>query len=252
MESWFPKTQIPMVGLPWLVVSNIRGQLAALERVLDEAARLPLAGIIAAGDHCFGGPDPFDTWCRLRGLGAHMVRGKTDLALGSLKEAELGFSSHSDEHRWKAFLATRASLGDVVCRRLADLPKTEVVSLDDKSGIMIQHVLPAEERSGAVTAASLEEELASLTTCVAEDVLVVGSPELPFQHTLLDDRVQPLLVVAPGSVGRIYPSLPSEMLMPMENSVSVNAMLIQAFADGKVRAASKAFLLPSPVFRNVG
>ncbi|MCP4501480.1 MAG: hypothetical protein GY822_16085 [Deltaproteobacteria bacterium] len=247
MDTWFPTTTATPLGSPWLAVSNIRGQLNALEAVLAEVSKLPLAGIIAAGDHCFGGPDPFAVWRRLRELEVHMVRGKTDLALGTLKENQVTFSSKNDENRWRAFMATRDALGDVVCRRLAELPKTEVVSLDDQSGIMVQHVLPAEERRGAFfkgRGLPEEDDLKALTNCVAEDVLVFGSLETPFQQTLVHEQTQALLVVAPGSVGA---QTASQM-----RHLAAHAVLIQAFSDGVVRAAPRSISFSAVEVRNVG
>lgn len=241
MALWFSGLNAAPVGLPWLLLSNIRGDLAALEAVLAEVGAHPLAGILVAGDHCLGGPAPFEVWCRLQELGARLVRGRTDLALGTLNAARVTPQSHEEELRWLQFLNARDALGEVVCRRLSELPSTEVVSLDDNSGVMVQAALPAPERR-QLEMPPAATELNALTQCVAEDVLVVGGAQRPFDDgfdvALKHDRAQPLLVVAPGAVGGL-------------DGVA-HAALLQAFDDGQVRVARRAVQLKRSRRRSAG
>lgn len=124
-------------GRPLLCLSDIHGDRAALEAVLDATRHLRLGGIVAAGDHCLGGPDPFGVWQRLLQLGATMVRGASDLALGTVRSLEVNPKSAREEARLLTFLRTQEALGEIVCRKLAELPVTAVVSLEDTSGVMV-------------------------------------------------------------------------------------------------------------------
>src|ERR1044071_2673308 len=76
-------------GRALLCISDVHGDLGALESVLAAAEHLDLCGVVAAGDHCLGGPDPFGVWQRLLTLGAHMARGPSDLALGMLRVRDM-------------------------------------------------------------------------------------------------------------------------------------------------------------------
>jgi predicted phosphodiesterase len=207
-------------GRPLLCIADIHGDLAALESVLDATRHLDLCGVVAAGDHCLGGPDPFGVWQRLISLGAHMVRGPSDLALGMLRVRGMAPRNAREEVRLVTFLRTQQALGDVVCRRLAELPSTLVVSLDDKSGVMVMHGSPSDEYCGLVD----DEHLAHEVGCVAEDVLVTGSTHRGFVR-----RVDHLLVVNAGSVG-VSP------VRAAAGERTAHAVLVAPCRDGVVRA----------------
>lgn len=212
-----------VVGRPLLALNDVRGDLDALEAVLDEVRDLDLCGIVAAGDHCFGGPLPFETWQRLNALGATLVRGATDLALGMLCVEGVRVRDPEQEARLEVFLRTREALGDIVCRRLAELPSTAVVSLDDRSGVMVLHGSPRDEQR-ALDATADDDELADDTSCVAEDVLVVGRGEQGFVR-----RLPRLLVVGAGSVSRNTAAGPN-------GQRTAHAVLLASCSDGVVRA----------------
>lgn len=234
------------VGRPLLALSDVHGDSDALERVLAELRGVELCGVVAAGDHCYGGPDPFGVWQRLQDLQATLVRGETDLALGTLEAERLpsgvaevavraaglpwplrvaSFTPESDEEkaRLDTFLAAREALGEIVCRRLAELPTTAVVSLDGRAGVMVTHGSPSDSWR-ALTPEMREIELIHEVGCTAEDVLVTGRSHRAFARTAGD-----VLVVGPGSIGqsrdRARPGLRA-----------ATAALIQEFTDGRVRA----------------
>lgn len=212
-----------VVGRPLLALNDVRGDLDALEAVLDAVEGIDLCGIVAAGDHCLGGDHPFETWQRLNALGATLVRGVTDLALGALTVEGVSVVDPDQEERLEVFLRTREALGDIVCRRLGELPSTAVVSLDDRSGVMVLHGSPRDEQR-ALDGAAADDDLDDATSCVAEDVLVVGRGAEGFVR-----RLPRLLVVGAGSVSRNTAQAPT-------GQRTAHAVLIAAFHDGVVRA----------------
>jgi predicted phosphodiesterase len=233
MPSWLPTfgARGPRaVGRPLLALSDVHGDLAALEAVLDAVADVELCGILCAGDHCLGGPEPFETWQRLHELGATLLRGTTDLALATDAYQRWDPSSAEQEALLQSFVDTRAALGEIVCRRLGELPTTAVVSLDDTTGVMGLHGSPSDENRGLTDKLSAEV-LAVETACVAEDVLVTG-----FTHRAFVRRTGPLLVVNAGSVGQ----------SPVEHAGArtAHAVLVQGYSDGIVRAKGKNILVP--------
>ncbi len=191
--------------------------------MLDEVGELDLCGIVAAGDHCLGGAHPFETWQRLNALGATLVRGATDLALGALTLDGVTLRDPEQEARLEDFLRTREALGDIVCRRLAELPSTAVVSLDDRSGVMVLHGSPRDEQR-ALDGSAEDDDLDEATSCVAEDVLVVGRGHEGFVR-----RLPRLLVVGAGSVSRNAAAGP-------DGQRTAHAVLLAGFQDGVVRA----------------
>jgi hypothetical protein len=227
MSAWFDpeKGDGPRpVGRPLLALSDIRGDRAALESILDELRDVELCGVVAAGDHCLGGPDPFGVWQRLQQLGATLVRGATDLALGVLPVDGVTPRDREQEQRLAEFMRTRAALGDIVCRRLADLPSTAVVSLDDRSGVMVVHGSPRDDHRGLSPALD-DDQLAEATGCVAEDVLVSGCTQRGFVRQLPG-----LLVVHAGSVSRNRCGTGAR---------TAHGVLLQPFSDGVVRASPR-------------
>lgn len=222
-------------GRPLLCISDIHGDRLALEAVLDATRHLRLEGIVAAGDHCLGGPDPFGVWQRLLQLGATMVRGASDLALGTVRTLEVAPKSAREEARLVMFLRTQEALGEIVCRKLADLPVTAVVSLEDTSGVMVMHGSPSDDLRGLLD----DEHLADEVGCVAEDVLVVGASHRGFERRL--DR---LLVINAGSVG----------MSPLRERGmrTAHAVLVQPFCDGVVRAFAREIPVSAAAARRVG
>ena len=210
------------VGKPLLALSDIHGDIEALDAVLNSVSRIDFSGIVVAGDHCFGGEAPFEVWQRLQSVGATLTRGASDFALGVLQTGNITPYSQEQEDRLNRFAWTRTQLGDVVCRRLANLPITEVISMDDRSGVMVVHGSPKDplvSLSKGLSAPQIEEA----TACIAEDVLVVGMTHEPFLRK--EDR---LLVVNAGTVGARSSNALGE--------AHANVTLLQGYDDGQVRA----------------
>jgi hypothetical protein len=227
-------------GRSLLCLSDIHGDLVALESVLSAVRGVPLCGIVAAGDHCLGGPQPFAVWQRLQSLGAQLARGPSDLALGALRDVDHTPSSAAEEARLLTFRRTKKALGDLVCRRLAELPATLVVSLDDTRGVMVIHGSPGDDDRGLVDDDRLDDDVAT----VAEDALVTGATHVPFARRVAreprwcdPDDVDlasivpppPLLVANVGSVGM------SPVRRP-DGRRTAHAVLVGAGDDGQLQA----------------
>jgi predicted phosphodiesterase len=226
-------------GDPLLVVSDIHGDAAALESVLSAVAHLPLCGMVAAGDHCLGGPAPYEVWQRLVSQGATMVRGLTDYALGAVGADSLQPHCREDEARLENFQQTRAALGELICRRLAHLPTSAIFTLPTGQGVMVVHGSPS-DRAVALGADLKDHELAGLTGCVAEEVLVVGRTNRGFIR-----QCGSLLVVNAGAVGE----------SPVKNARgerTAHFVLIQAFDDQSIRACGHDVAVDQNAWRDRG
>jgi predicted phosphodiesterase len=211
------------VGKPLLALSDIHGDINALEAILNAVCRIDLSGVVVAGDHCLGGSAPFQVWQRLQEIGAKMTRGASDFALGVLQTGNITPYSPEQEERLKQFAWTRANLGDLVCRRLANLPITEVVSMDDRSGVMIVHGSPKDPLV-SIAKRLTSDQIDAATSCIAEDVLVMG-----MTHEAFVRKQSRLLVVNAGAVGHSQDD-------KHPNCSMANATLLQGYDDGQVRA----------------
>ncbi len=239
------KAVVKANGRALLCLSDIHGDLQALEAVLDSVKHLDLCGIVACGDHVVGGPHPFEVWSRLSSLGAHLTRGPTDVALGAVDKVahDVTPSSAAEEARLLTFIRAKKALGDVLCRRLAELPSTLVVSLDDTSGVMVLHGSPADDSDGLYDTDDLDDLVAS----VAEDVLVTGATRRPFARRI--DRPQDAVVLdEDGEAPPAFMLAPRPLLVVNAGSVGMNpvrtaderrtafAVLVAPGDDGRVHA----------------
>jgi predicted phosphodiesterase len=234
VETWYPplNESARPIGRPLLALSDIHGDLTALDAILAHLSGVEFCGILSAGDHCFDGPEPFGVWQRLHELGATLIRGETDLALGTLRPDRLVARSPIEALRLESFVRTQASLGDVICRRLAELPSTAVVSMDHRTGVMATHGSPADEWR-SLTPDMCVQELEHEVGCAAEDVLVVGRSHLGFTR-----KVGTLLLVNAGSVGQ------SET-RTARGQRTAHAVLVQEFSDGVPRARALDVAVPA-------
>lgn len=210
------------IGRPLLIVSGICGDLLALDAVLGEAQRSRFSAVLAVGNHCFGGPSPFETWARLQDLEATLIRGDLDVVLGE-KPDDRRISDRSKTWQ-RSWYQCREALGDILVRRLVHLPTTAVVSLDGCSaGVMAVHQSPFGLLETAAEHDLRPEILVAETACVAEDVLVMAADTKP-----LLKRMGNVLVINMGALGRYCPE------QGLIRSTAY-AVLIQEFSDGMVR-----------------
>ncbi len=118
------------------VVSDIHGNLPALEAVIADLAETRPDQVVLGGDLALGGPHPTEVVDRLRDLGWPSVLGNTDAALGGLEAippaARGGFIPGVAAH-------TREMLGDERTSWLTSLP------LEWRSGdLVVVHAVPGD------------------------------------------------------------------------------------------------------------
>jgi hypothetical protein len=249
MDGWSllsasPPTTPRLVGRPVLCLTDIAGDLAALESVLAAVKQQRLAGIIACGNHVVGGPHPFEVWTRLQSLGAALTCGPTDLALSAIDVHALDAlppRAGRDLARLEMFMRARQALGDVVSRRLGELPTTTVVSLDDTRGVMALHGSPGDDDDAPLVD---DDQLVDRVAAVAEDVLVcaAGRPfarrlTLPSIVPTLDEDGDPVAVAPPRGllvVGLGFVGTPAGLVPARRRTAQ--AMLVGAGDDGGVHA----------------
>ncbi len=184
----------PATG-PIAFLSDLHGNLAALEAVLSELDRLEVKRVYVAGDLLLGGDEPLAVWHRLQDLGAVCARGLSDMALASVDPSSLLPLDDEQRRLARLFAKTRAAIGDLVAERLRRLPEQVRIPLVDGREVLMVHGSPADggqEISHDLT----DEEILSLLADDPADIIVCGSTHVPFQRTLGEYHV-----VNVGSVG---------------------------------------------------
>ena len=172
-------------------ISDIHGNLPALEAVLAEIDREGVEQIIVAGDTAHG-PWPAEIVDLLVDRGARCVRGNAD------REVIDRSDRYGPLAPWSA-----DRLGE---RRLAvagTWPLTLEVSVDGLGDVLVCHSTPSSD-DPIYTRITPDEELVGIFESVDANVVVCGHTHMQFDRTLSSG----LRVVNPGSVGMPYEGAP--------------------------------------------
>ena len=160
------------------VLSDIHGNLPALEAVLQELQRWDISGIIVAGDF-IGGPQPIETIRRLQSLRTWMIRGNSDenlLRYGNGLAPKAWYSSRQFALlRWAHRHVDRDTFDF-----LQSLPLQRAVHVQGATAIRVVHGSPRDPYESIFP----EREPATLDAALAqvdEPVLVCGHTHIPWK-----------------------------------------------------------------------
>jgi predicted phosphodiesterase len=179
----------------FLCLSDIHGQSDALAAVLATAERRGYDHLLVAGDLCFPGPEPLETWRRLMRAQAVCVRGIGDRALATLDPSQLCARTEHERERLERLERTRTELGELVLAQLQRLPDLRRIPLEGGGELVLVHGAPADPTE-SLTFDMSDEELLPLLGDAPGSVVVCGGSHVPFDRTL--GRVR---VINVGSVG---------------------------------------------------
>lgn len=178
-----------------LCISDIHGHAGALAAVLATAERRGYDKLLVAGDICFPGPEPLDTWRRLMQAGAICVQGVGDRALATVDPSTLHPRSEHERVRLARLAEVRRELGDLILARLARLPPTVRLPLDDGGELLLVHGSPLDPTE-PISHDMSDDEVSALIGDDPADVVVCGGSHVPFDRTVSGVRV-----INVGSVG---------------------------------------------------
>lgn len=185
----------PPAAEPLLLVSDIHGNLPALEAVLDAAARREVKTVYVAGDLVTEGEQPLEVWRKLQSVGAHCVRGVSDTALTTIDASKLSATSEEERERLARFAATQRALGDLVLEQIRRLPLTLRVPLMHGGELLLVHGSPRDPMTEMSDDLS-DDELLGLWDDDPAEIVACGATHVPFQRAL-----EEVHVVNVGSVG---------------------------------------------------
>jgi predicted phosphodiesterase len=179
----------------FLCISDIHGRADALAAVLATAERRGYTKILVAGDLCFPGPEPLETWRRLTQAGAICVQGTGDRALATLDLEKVRARSEHERARLDRLSQVRAELGELILARLARLPQSYRLPLDDGSELLLVHGSPADPME-PISHDMSDEEISALLGDDPADLVICGGSHVPFDRVVSGVRV-----INVGSVG---------------------------------------------------
>jgi predicted phosphodiesterase len=177
-------------------MADVHGNIKALQAVIAAARERGASDFVVAGDLLLGGNDPLGVWQELQRIGARCVRGPSDVALANVDARALKAATPEEGERAEAFAHAQRALGEIVRRRLGELPDRLRIPLVDGRELLVVHGSPADPLEGIDHDLDDEAMLALLDDDPA-DIVVCGATHVPFQRTL--DQVH---VVNVGSVGQ--------------------------------------------------
>jgi len=180
---------------PMAFLSDVHGNLTALEAVFKELHARAVVDIFVAGDLLLGGDRPLEVWQRLQAVGAHCIRGAGDFALATVAPERLRPSSPEEAEMAARFAETRRALGDLILRRLAELPQRLRLPMIDGRELLMVHGSPKDPLE-SISHEIDDDELRELLADDAANIIVCGATHVPFIRQI--DDVQ---VVNVGSVG---------------------------------------------------
>lgn len=178
-------------------MSDIHGELGALRAVLATAERRGYHKILVAGDLCFPGPEPLETWRTLQRLQAICVQGVTDKALATVDPQRLEDAAADPVQKAMArrFVEARRGVGELVLERLRRLPTHHRLPLEDGRELLVVHGSP-EDPTEPITHDLDDDEISALIGDDPADVIVCGMSHVPFVREVGD-----VTVINVGSVG---------------------------------------------------
>jgi putative phosphoesterase len=174
------------------VMSDVHGNLPALEAVLEDLQPYAVDGIVVAGDFVHG-PQAVETVRLLRSLGCWMIRGNCDTGLlqYSLGDAP---DAHYTHRQFALLRWAHRHVDQETLDFFRSLPEQRVVEINGAAPIRMVHGSPRNPSESIFPdrdPATLDRALAQ----TSEPVLVCGHTHIPWKVTR-DDR----LALNPGAV----------------------------------------------------
>lgn len=185
----------------FLCISDIHGHEQALREVIAAAHKRGFSienrstSVLVAGDLCFPGPHPLETWMLLMKAGASCVQGTTDRALATIDITRVRPKNDHERERLSQLASTRKQLGELIVQKLARLPQMLRFPLEDGGEMVLVHGSPADPMQPMSHDMS-DAELSALIGDDPADLILCGGSHVPFDRTVSGIRVVNL-----GSVG---------------------------------------------------
>lgn len=180
---------------PMAFLSDVHGNTPALEAVLDELSRRLVKDIFIAGDLILGGAAPMEAWKIIQRANARCVCGPSDVALARVDARLLKPHDEEEAEKVRQFAAAQKALGEIVLKRLAQLPRQLRLPMIDGRELLLVHGSPKDPFE-PMSHDMEEEELRLLLADDPADIVICGGTHVPFIR-----EVDEVHVVNVGSVG---------------------------------------------------
>lgn len=175
------------------ILSDIHGNLPALDAALAEIAAEGIERIVCLGDVAALGPQPHEVIARLRTLACPVVMGNTDANLLALQGDEGATASELDNHYFDRWCAAQLTPDDFAYLRT--FQPTISLPLDEAVTLLCYHGSPR-SYDELITAETPEAALHEMLAATPAQLYIGGHT-----HQQLLRRHRDALVLNPGAVG---------------------------------------------------
>jgi putative phosphoesterase len=184
------------------LISDIHGNLAALDAVLADIGSAATDDIYCLGDLVGYGPDPVGVVDRIRSLGIPTVRGNYDEGVG-LRRGECGCYYADEQARLDGAASYRFTAARVDEERawwLAGLPR-RIQFWEHGARVLLTHGSPRKINEYLMRDRT-DEQLARLAEEAGADVVCVGHTHIPYHRQVHGAKGAPIHYVNAGAVGK--------------------------------------------------
>lgn len=184
------------------LISDIHGNLTALEAVLADVATSRIGELYCLGDLIGYGPDPVGVVDRIRFLTIPTILGNYDAGIGE-RRGECGCYYATEQAKADgaaSYAFTDRLIDDDHARWLASLPheiRFEVAGVR----VLLTHGSPRKVNEYLLPDRG-DAQLARLANEAGADLVCVGHVHLPYHRTVIDAAGRTIHYVSAGSVGK--------------------------------------------------
>jgi putative phosphoesterase len=177
------------------VLSDVHGNLPALEAVLADCHNRDIDRIWNLGDFVGYVPFPNEVIERLRSVNAVSIIGNYDLKVLSFARRKQQWKKEKSGEKFAAFEWNYKALSRANREYLSALPKTRRIKIAGLT-VLLTHGSPVSEDEGIITTTPLKR-LKELVRIARADLILCGHTHRPMTR-----RTGKVLFLNPGSVGR--------------------------------------------------
>jgi len=184
------------------LISDIHGNLVALDAVLDDIGPAEVDGIYCLGDLVGYGPDPSGVIRRIRQQAIPTILGNYDEGIG-IRRGDCGCYYATDQQRFDgaaSYAFTDAALDDDDRSWLASLPR-EMRLEDHGVRLLLTHGSPRKINEYLLPDRT-DVQLVKLADQAEADVVCVGHVHIPYHRMMTASDGRTVHYVSSGSVGK--------------------------------------------------
>lgn len=219
------------------VISDIHGNMEALEAVLNDIEKEKCSKIFCLGDIAMAGPEPVETIHRIHALSQskdfHIIQGNTDKMLSVFSFDTYNKILETNAVMASAYLADSKIISDEDKEFLRNLPVQEEIELFGIK-ILLVHGSPRRNDENIYPNMTVEEieEIIKNTTA---NIIFCGHTHMPCGYQTNTEQT----VVNTGSIGRPFSEEPKSCYAIMEiNEQEATYTVKHKFVDYNVELAS--------------